>query len=311
MENPFTSYMVLPDLTVDSTYIDFVVNDFIDRDSVTLLVSAPGCGKTALSFHLAKCLSTGGEFLGMQTRVLGRCAFLQFDMSERKHIAYNKMFAPDCPIRFISGNVLDETRNPVDLTDTKTLSNLKNWCHLEGIEVLFIDTLSTAFIGLDENSNSDMTMAMQILRSLSQSGITVIALHHVAKGEYGYSTHTRGASALTGCADNEVKLIQKPYGIELVVTKSRCSDKGTKATFTIDNGIISTVNKIEEKLDSDEERLMNAFTKVNVMSRQDVVKTCKLGPNKTQLVLANAVAKGLLQKNREGKCDIYTLIRMS
>lgn len=307
MENPFTSYMVLPDLTVGSTYIDFVVNDFIDRDSVTLLVSAPGCGKTALSFHLAKCLSTGGEFLGMQTRVLGRCAFLQFDMSERKHIAYNKMFAPDCPIRFISGNVLDETRNPVDLTDTKTLSNLKNWCHLEGIEVLFIDTLSTAFIGLDENSNSDMTMAMQILRSLSQSGITVIALHHVAKGEYGYSTHTRGASALSGCTDNEIKLIEKSFGIEVSVSKSRCTDKGVKATFTISDGVIKVVDNEQRKYTEDELRLLKAFKNNETLTRQDVVNACRFSPNRAQVVLSYAVSNGLLHKVKNGKADIYSL----
>ncbi len=307
MENPFTSYMVLPDLTVDSTYIDFVVNDFIDRDSVTLLVSAPGCGKTALSFHLAKCLSTGGEFLGMQTRVLGRCAFLQFDMSERKHIAYNKMFAPDCPIRFISGNVLDETRNPVDLTDTKTLSNLKNWCHLEGIEVLFIDTLSTAFIGLDENSNSDMTMAMQILRSLSQSGITVIALHHVAKGEYGYSTHTRGASALSGCTDNEIKLIEKSFGIEVSVSKSRCTDKGVKATFTISDGVIKVVDNEQRKYTEDELRLLKAFKNNETLTRQDIVNACRFSPNRAQVVLSYAVSNGLLHKVKNGKADIYSL----
>ena len=307
MENPFTSYMVLPDLTVGSTYIDFVVNDFIDRDSVTLLVSAPGCGKTALSFHLAKCLSTGGEFLGMQTRVLGRCAFLQFDMSERKHIAYNKMFAPDCPIRFISGNVLDETRSPVDLTDTRTLSNLKNWCHLEGIEVLFIDTLSTAFIGLDENSNSDMTMAMQILRSLSQSGITVIALHHVAKGEYGYSTHTRGASALSGCTDTEIKLIEKSFGIEVSVSKSRCTDKGVKATFTISNGVIKVVDNEQRKYTEDELRLLKAFKNNETLTRQDIVNACRFSPNRAQVVLSYAVSNGLLHKVKNGKADIYSL----
>lgn len=307
----FFGRAVLPNLDSEMIEYEYAIRDLIEKDSVTLLVGAPSCGKTALAMHMAKCMMTGQPFLGMPTSVLGRCAFLQFDMSHRQQIMYNKTFAPDCPIRFIIGHSADESEESINLLDKKTVSELCEWCKAEVIEVLFIDTLSTAFLGVDENSNTQMTSVMRILRSIAQSGITVIVLHHVSKGEFGYSQSTRGASALTGCTDTEIKLVETASGIEVRVTKTRSTTKGVKAKYSIVDSAIVEYATVQHE--SDVERIMSVFeaSGVNELSRQQIVKEVKMGVQTLQKTLDEAVKMELLTKEKRGRCDVYVKVENS
>lgn len=303
--NPFSTYAVLPDLSKAVRTPQFVVDRLIDRDSLNVLVAAPSCGKTALSFLLAKCLTTGEQFLGMDTRVLGRCAFLQFDMSERQQVMYNNIFAPECPIRYVIGNTVDAVRNPINLMEPDTINNLIDWCKDDCIEVLFVDTLSTAFAGTDENSNVTMTLVMRVLRSIAQSGVTVIALHHVSKGEYGYSTSTRGASAIEGCADNVIKLVEGSGGVEVRVTKSRCTTKGVKAMYRFENNAITLVDKEQQKYSNDQLRLLACFETAEELSRKQIQELTRFSPNKLQDVLETACKEQILSKEKRNRADVY------
>jgi hypothetical protein len=297
---------VLPDLQGALAKRDFIVDGLIARNSLSLLVGSPSCGKTAISLHLAKCLTTGSPFLGMATKVLGRCLFLQFDMDEAQQISYNASFAPDCPIRFIVGNSPSNGSKPLSLMDKATVDELCQWCKEDVYEVVFIDTLSTAFPGLDENSNTQMTMAMGVLRRMTQYGLSVIAMHHVSKGEFGgYSQTTRGASSLTGCTDSELKLAEVSRGIELRATKVRNGERGVKGLYKIEDGRI--VEILEDDSGSDVERLMAFIASVgmNEVPRKVIVDKAKIGFHQLQQALSDAVNMGLLKKEKRGRADVY------
>ena len=58
------SRMVYPDMTMPPEP-EFLINGFLERDTLTLLTAASGLGKTSLCFMMAKSITTGEPFFGM------------------------------------------------------------------------------------------------------------------------------------------------------------------------------------------------------------------------------------------------------
>jgi hypothetical protein len=304
--------VVVPDLG-DAATTSFIVDNLIERNSLTVIAAAPGTGKTAVSMHMSKCITEGTPFFGMEIMQRTKCAFVQFDMSVEQHTAYNRIFAPGCPIAVIPGSVFVENDgdpyiSQLDLGSSKVLADIVSYCKAEDIGVLFVDTLSTAFPLYDENSNNVMTRAMTHLKLMAHQGIAVITLHHVAKSEHGYGTATRGASAITGCVDNEIKLVETSNGnIEMRQTKTRTSKKGLRAIYSISGDGITDCGL--PLLETDGARIVSAFENSSgEMTRKEIVASVKMSTNALQKALDTLVVSGVLHKGKSGKADVYTLM---
>jgi len=79
----------------------------------------------------------------------------------------------------------------------------------DGPDVIFIDNVSTAFRGIDENSNSEVAAINYFLEELRELGLLVVFLHHTGKlsdGEQVTNKKMRGASAWSAGVDTSIAL---------------------------------------------------------------------------------------------------------
>ena len=78
-----------------------------------------------------------------------------------------------------------------------------------GPDAVFIDNVSTAFRGLDENSNSEVVSINYFLEEIRDLGLLVVFLHHTGKlrqGEKVTAGKMRGASAWSAGVDTSIAL---------------------------------------------------------------------------------------------------------
>jgi RecA-family ATPase len=306
------SRMVYPDMTMPPEP-EFLINGFLERDTLTLLTAASGLGKTSLCFMMAKSITTGEPFFGMNVDYKSKCVFIQYDMSVRQHTAYNIRHAPDCPIPMIQGDIMveidGETRYDMyDLTKTSVINNLIQFCQDKEIGVVFIDTLSAAFPHANENDNGQMSDILMGIKMLPKKGITTVMTHHVSKAEYGYGTTTRGASSITAVVDAEIKMKESSRNlISVDATKTRYGGTGHKFYCRYDNGrIVMAERKKDHSVGV--KRVMEAMRESELpMSRKDILEATKLGTAQLQQALEDAVANNLLVKNKVNKADVYML----
>lgn len=86
--------------------------------------------------------------------------------------------------------------------------------------LIVLDTQARATIGLDENSNTDMSyFAAQADRLRAASGGCVLVVHHMGAGTTG---RARGATALDGAQDTELRIVRTgPLTLELHTDKQK------------------------------------------------------------------------------------------
>jgi hypothetical protein len=307
------SRMVYPDMTMPPEP-EFLIDNFLERETLTLLTAASGLGKTSLCFMMAKSITTGEPFFGMDVKYKSKCVFIQYDMNVRQHTVYNIRHAPDCPIPMIQGDMDLEINGEIiydmyDLTQIAVINDLVRFCRDKEIETVFIDTLSAAFPGANENDNGKMSEILKTLKILPKRGITTVVTHHVSKNEYGNSTTTRGASSITAVVDAETKMKELAGNIISVdATKTRYGGNGHKFCCKYQNGIlVPAARKIEQEPSI--KRVMDAIKKSGTpMSRQDIIEATGMGTTPLQKTLEDAVSANLLTRKKVGKSHVYVLV---
>ena len=142
------------------------------------------------------------------------------------------------PVMYIAGEGLNGARDRmvtwekvngedvgdrVLLTDEAvSLNDLGSWGYVTanaiaaGVGVIVVDTLARSLGELEENSATDMSVAVENLRRVQRAtGAAVIVVHHTARG----ATHGRGSTSLRGAADSEVLITKYSDDDDLDLTE--------------------------------------------------------------------------------------------
>jgi hypothetical protein len=92
-------------------------------------------------------------------------------------------------------------------------------CRRRRPALVVIDTQARVTIGLDENSNSDMSLYAERVDQIKRAtGACVLTVHHLGRN----GTNARGASAIDGAQDAELRIERKgAYAIELHMDKQK------------------------------------------------------------------------------------------
>lgn len=209
----------------------WAIKDFLQRGTVTTMVSPGGVGKSLFTTALSVCLAYGnaeplkmtvpdqpisatqdGIYLPGPRR--GRVALFNNEdpndvLCRRVHAACNRYgwpYAEILPRIIMRGKKkveervvlfgLNERKNQV--TRTSAYYALVEWLKDEGIVALVLDPLSSIMHGPEENSNSHMATVMGALNHLAiETGCAVLVVSHSRKGASAGDTEAgRGASAI-------------------------------------------------------------------------------------------------------------------
>lgn len=192
--------------------VKFLIRDWIQENTVSLIVGPSNSGKSAVVLDMLCTMAA------------------ESSPYESDHTMWVNQKAKRRNILYIAGEGIDGVVNRVTAWEAqhgrsvgkhmifkeeafKFQSPESSWYRLgesiinNNIDVVVFDTLAMMMTGMEENSNDDMGQVVAWLQNLQvNTGATIILIHHTTKSTENITP--RGASALTGAVASQV-LVQK------------------------------------------------------------------------------------------------------
>ena len=172
-----------------------LLGSWLRQGDLGAIVAARGSGKTWFVQLIAAALATGksmGDWCGSTARRVGiyDSEMALEDIHERAAMT-GLQEAGDNAILLHYSHVLQARGAALNLASAKDQQLLLEWCANDGLEILILDNITTAVVGIEENDNDGFREKVQpLLLSARARGITLIIVGH-----QGRNGHWRGASS--------------------------------------------------------------------------------------------------------------------
>ncbi|MBW7849990.1 MAG: AAA family ATPase [Rhodospirillales bacterium] len=173
-------------LRLDIPPRELVLAPIIPTQGLAMLYAARGVGKTHVGLGIAYAVATGGEFLRWKAPLPRRVLIIDGEMpaatmQERlAAIVTATSLEPPAPdyLRIISPDLQDD---PIPDLSTVEGQNAVDE-HLDGIELVILDNLSTLCRSGRENESESWVGVQEWLLALRRRGLSVLIVHHAGKG---------------------------------------------------------------------------------------------------------------------------------
>jgi hypothetical protein len=199
-----------------------IVDGLFYRPGVTLLVGAPGVGKSYLALDLCWAIASHekkwqGEPLYLQGRVAYLCAeghssvFRRLQALAKRH----GRPLPDETFRLHS-------TDPLRLNDADNAARLMTELEAFRPSFIVVDTLAASAPGVDENAVKEVGVLLATCRALSErTGAAVVLVHHSTWSD---PKKPRGSTALLGNTDGLVVVSKAKRGTFVVEAPGKMRD---------------------------------------------------------------------------------------
>ncbi len=185
---------------------EYVIDGLIEHTGLSAIIGPPGVGKSSIALDMACCIATGKPWQGrstLKTRVL-------YLPGEGLSGAVQRIKAWGFE-HSVSDDVIDEgLRMGNSIIGLKASPEawglIGDYINREKIGLVIFDTFARMSAGVDENSATEVGLAVKRfdrLRQLTNTGVLVV--HHTAKHN---PTTARGSSALMGALDSEILIAE-------------------------------------------------------------------------------------------------------
>jgi hypothetical protein len=226
---------------------DWVIQDYIERGTVGLLVGAYGTAKTFLALDWACCAATGRRWHGHKVR-LGNVLYVVAEGAQgigNRKTAWeitNTVIEKDAVV-FITGTVPLDNPAAVDWLRQKII-------YYEA-DILFIDTIARNKGGAAENEGDDVGKLIEVMYGLrdarGENMTTVTGLHHTGKDK---NRGARGSSRWSCDVDFLHELDGKDSNFTLRTEKMKDSGKAAPWRFTLHEVEVSAATEDQEAITS-------------------------------------------------------------
>lgn len=278
---------------------DFLVEELLPFEGISLLAGKPKTGKTTLARNLALSVASGDCFLNKKVE---KGKVLYFALEEKKSEVvkhFKKMGAEgDEDIYIHASGALYNSNDAVENII------IEHKPHLVIIDPLF------RFINVkDGNDYNSVTRSLEPLMAMARKNHThIMCIHHLSKGERQGTDGILGSTAIFGTVDtalilqikNNTRYIysQQRYGENLVET-AMLFDEETK-TPTLGN------TKEQNDLTYVAEQIINKLSNGSILTESELSKEIKCKNDKKIKVLRDLVKeKKLFKIGRGGKGDPF------
>lgn len=211
----------------------YIVKGLIKPGTLVAIIGAPKCGKTFFGTNLALHIASGALWRGKKVKG-GLVVYAALEgpaSAENRFVASreNGGFAPGIPLKLTPGPI--NLREPLDvqaLIEFVRLAESEHGCKCVAI---FVDTLSRAIAGGDENGPEDMGALIagaDAVRLATSS--TVILVHHFGKDE---TRGGRGHSSLKAALDTEIEVTTRGTLKIATVASQRNLPEGEQFAFAL------------------------------------------------------------------------------
>lgn len=180
---------------------DWLVEDFLVKSEATAFVGDGGVGKSFLTMALALAVSgKSPKYLGLPVLKHGPVLYAdeensrQLVLQRMRALGYDPEEHRDLEYLWYAG---------VDLANEPELL-LEEAIDIEPA-LIVLDSLSRVAMGVEENSNTDMTKLMRqgVVPLARETGAAVLVVHHTTKD----GLTSRGAGAIRNTADQEITVV--------------------------------------------------------------------------------------------------------
>lgn len=209
-------HMLSPAQLRDRPAPPWLIEGLLTVDSASWLIAAPSSYKSFVALDWAGHVGAGRPWLG-RTTTAGPVVYMVAEgvggMGPRIR-AWEQRNGPMVPaVRFLP--------MPVQIGKPDHWAALVEACRRIAPVLVILDTQARITVGLDENDNTAMGGVVDAIESLRKAtGACVLVVHHTGRN----GTHARGASALDGAQDTELRLTRTAdYRVTLQVDKSKNS----------------------------------------------------------------------------------------
>jgi hypothetical protein len=197
LPEPQTAEQIIASEEVETPWL---AEGFLPARSVTMIVGKPKVGKSTLVYHLLACLERGVDFLGRPTEATRALVLAEESVSTIKEKVE----------RFGIRHAAFYTRAELGLhlPWSELIEAARRKAKEIGATLLVIDPLATwARLGPDaEKDAGHATVAMTPLLEAAGDGLSVLVIHHAAKGDRTEGDAVRGSSAFLANVDALLEL---------------------------------------------------------------------------------------------------------
>ncbi len=209
----------------------YAVKGLVTPNSLVGIIGASGSGKTFFATDLAMHAAAGRRWRNRNVRKgLVVYAALEGPVSaENRFVAARDKvgFEPHIPLRLTPGPI--NLRDPADVGLLIAFIRAAEASHGSKCMMVFVDTLSRALAGGDENGPEDMGALIAGADAVRlATGAVVVLVHHVGKDE---SRGARGHSSLKAALDTEIEVTLRDKLHVATVTKQRDLPTGDQFAF--------------------------------------------------------------------------------
>ena len=302
--------------------VQWLLPNVIAKKGIHIISCAPGGTKSWLMLEMARAFTSGGQFLSVFDVEKIKCLYIDEEMGKDKmSTRVKKMgFAPDSPFFYMG---LQQFK----LDIPEQLAKLKKMVEEQGIEIVFIDTLTRVHNVRDENDNAAMRVIFQSLSELTKAGLTVVVAHHDRKrGGDDTIAHERmrGAQEIGAMADMAFSC-EKLGGTAFRFIGTKCRLIPEDDRINIEYFVRDNEDKTETEVVgvSNDERVFVQQQRKQTSLRMAIGQCLSRGPLKTEQIvemvdgrraavlseLKTMVADGsvLSEKNKgQGGGNVYT-----
>ena len=159
--------------------IEYLYNNFIIKNDITMIVSRPGIGKSIISVALCNMLLRDGK--------IKRVFYLDADNSSTTIKSRN--------IESIKDKYKNQLNYFIELSDLNFYTIINQLKNKDLSDILIVFDSIKNFINGDRNSHKDVNDLMKKLKELRNNSATVIFLHHQNKLNKDFNSAFAGSSA--------------------------------------------------------------------------------------------------------------------
>lgn len=164
-----------------------IVSPILPEKGAVMLHAYRGYGKTHVALGIGFAVATGTEFLKWKAVKPKRVLLLDGEMSaqglQERLIAMSKNTTTKPPradyFQIIAHDLQDESMPSLSSSEGQAALDK----HLEGVDLLILDNLSTLCPDVKENDADSWTPVQKWLLDLRRRGIAVLLIHHSGKGK--------------------------------------------------------------------------------------------------------------------------------
>lgn len=220
-----------------------IVEKLLYEKTVTSWVGDGGTFKTFTALGLACSVAAGRDFSG-QLRVPRRFPVLYMCAEHRRHGLIGDIRA------WCQANQVDVdsvqvygSDDVVQLGDESQMNELADFVVTHGIKLVVFDTQRKATRGLEENSSTDMGVALANAQKLAYAAnAAVVIIHHTTRG----ADHARGSSVMRD--DTDATIIQRTVGemaAEIVIDKHKSEPAGTTYPIGLESVVVTAAPSLD------------------------------------------------------------------